>query len=78
MLVYALGMPTNPYCISYTPGGNIAVHRKIAEQICGRRIKRYELVHHLGWNKANNAPSNLVVLTRPQHRGIHAAGIRYF
>lgn len=46
-------------------------HVVVAEQILGRKLKPYEVVHHIDRNKRNNDPSNLVVLSRQDHARLH-------
>lgn len=47
-------------------------HRKVAEEIIGRKlIKGVEVVHHIDLDKLNNEPSNLVVLTKAEHASLH-------
>lgn len=40
--------------------GKIRQHRKIAEEILGRKLGRKEVVHHIDENKQNNNLDNLV------------------
>lgn len=42
-------------------GTNIYVHRALAEQALGRKLKDTEQVHHVDYNKGNNSRSNLVI-----------------
>jgi hypothetical protein len=46
-------------------------HRLVMESILGRKLTDDEVVHHIDGNKQNNAPENLVVLTRSEHARIH-------
>lgn len=48
-------------------------HRYVAEQMLGRSLTSAELVHHLDGDKTNNAPENLLVLTRREHHIVHQA-----
>lgn len=52
-------------------GSTVAIHKLVAEQIVGRRLFADEHVHHIDGNGLNNEPSNLVVLTRKEHRHAH-------
>ncbi|MEG4350285.1 HNH endonuclease [Microcoleus sp. LAD1_D3] len=39
----------------------VYLHRVIAEQTIGRKLRPGEVVHHLDHDKTNNSPDNLVV-----------------
>ena len=56
-------------------GKRIDEQRFIMEQILGRKLERYEIVHHKDGNKLNNTPDNLVVMTLKEHTRLHMAGI---
>lgn len=47
-------------------------HHVVAEEMLGRSLKDFEVVHHLDGNKKNNSPDNLLVLERDQHTKLHA------
>jgi hypothetical protein len=47
-------------------------HTLIAEQMTGRRIRPDEVVHHINGIKTDNRPDNLLVLTRSEHKLLHA------
>lgn len=54
----------------------VYVHRVVAEQQLGRRLRRGEVVHHIDGNPANNSPDNLEVCSsasvhRRHHRRSH-------
>ena len=51
----------------YTPE-----HILVAERILGRALANGEVVHHKNGDKLDNRPENLEVLSRPEHRQIHA------
>lgn len=67
----------NGYVFLNVGGGRrVQEHRIIAEQKIGRKLLPSEVVHHIDGDKTNNDPSNLVVLTRAEHRALHDADIR--
>ena len=51
--------------------GKMAIARLVAQDVIGHRVEGME-VHHRDRNRANNAPANLEVLTRTDHRRAHA------
>ena len=46
-------------------------HQLVAEKMIGRYLKKGEVVHHLDFNKSNNDPANLLVLTKSEHTKLH-------
>lgn len=73
----------NGYRLVYVPGhphamssenwdGFVYEHILVATEILGRTLEDNEVVHHLDLDKANNLPSNLIVLDRGQHTKLHA------
>lgn len=52
-------------------GKRFKQHKLILENKIGRKLKKNEVTHHLDENKSNNNPSNLIVLTKSEHRCIH-------
>lgn len=49
-------------------------HRYIMEQFLGRKLHRYEVVHHKDGNKLNNDLDNLVLMTLSDHAREHQIG----
>lgn len=47
-------------------------HRKIAERVLGRPLRREEDVHHVNFDGGNNANTNLVICTHTYHMELHA------
>jgi hypothetical protein len=46
-------------------------HRLVAEEKLGRRLRTDEEVHHVDGKQTNNAPENIEVVTRAEHRFEH-------
>lgn len=46
-------------------------HREVAEQVIGRRLKRWEVVHHINGRRDDNRPENLCVMSRQDHDRYH-------
>lgn len=57
-------------------GKKKALHRLVVEMRDGRRLEPTDIVHHVDGDTFNNAPSNLVVLTRSEHMRLHARAKR--
>lgn len=56
-----------------------AEHRMVAERILGRPLDDREVVHHLDFNKRNNAPWNLMIFpSQKEHARYHATLSRFF
>lgn len=51
-------------------------HRKVMEDYLGRKLTRYEVVHHKDGNKNNNKIDNLVVMSLSEHSKMHQTGIK--
>ncbi len=52
-------------------GRSIDEHRLVMEIHLGRRLKRYEVVHHIDGDKFNNNISNLQLMSHKEHSIIH-------
>jgi hypothetical protein len=47
-------------------------HRRVVEEMLGRSLRSDEIVHHIDFDKQNNAPSNLYLFeSRAAHRRSH-------
>jgi len=46
-------------------------HRKIAEKILKRKLKKNEVVHHIDHNPSNNSINNLAVMSKKSHKLLH-------
>lgn len=51
--------------------GWIYEHISVAEENMGRSLLDDEVVHHLDFNRRNNKPTNLLVLTKGMHNRLH-------
>lgn len=55
-------------------GSPIFTHRRVVEDIIGRKLRSDEIVHHIDGNKRNNEPANLYVFpSRSAHRAAHCS-----
>lgn len=67
------------YMVIYLPNHHLAkadgyvyVHRMVAEEKLGRRLKKGETVHHKDENKLNNSPDNMMVFkSNADHSAFH-------
>lgn len=50
---------------------DVFIHRKIIEQHLGRKLEKFEHVHHIDGNKLNNSMENLQITENSQHRKLH-------
>ena len=46
-------------------------HRRVAEKLVGGPIFHGREVHHIDGDRTNNRPSNLTIVSKPEHRRIH-------
>lgn len=46
-------------------------HRAVMEALLGRKLHSKEIVHHIDGDKANNSPSNLLLLSHSEHSKLH-------
>lgn len=51
--------------------GRVKEHILIMEDLIWRRLEDGEVVHHIDWNKLNNLPSNLRLMTKEEHNKLH-------
>lgn len=50
----------------------IQQHRRVAEEMLGRKLLKGEVVHHKNGIKTDNRPENLAVMTNIEHLRLHA------
>jgi len=63
---------SKPYYRTYIRGrGHVWVHRLTIEHRLGRRLTKYEVVHHKDGDTLNNAISNLELTTTNRHINNH-------
>jgi len=60
------------YRYIYRNGKPMYEHRAIMEDVLQRPLQSNEQVHHIDGNRANNDPSNLMILSAPDHTRITA------
>jgi hypothetical protein len=49
----------------------LLVHRAVAENMIGRKLLPWEVVHHIDGNKLNFRKDNLKVMSRSAHARLH-------
>ena len=59
------------YIVHPETGARIYEHRYIMEAHLGRVLNRYEMVHHINGNVADNRIDNLMVVNHSEHADIH-------
>lgn len=69
--IYLEGQYLAGYEKDYNKKGNYKVHRKIIEDLLGRKLNPNEIVHHKDENKLNNKLSNLKIMSRAEHSRYH-------
>jgi uncharacterized protein (DUF1330 family) len=60
-------VPNHPLA---TTTGYVMEHRLVMENHLCQYLSKYDEVHHINGNRADNRIENLVCLSRPQHRSM--------
>ena len=59
------------YQFFYEGNKRVYIHIRVAEKKYGGKVYKGCVVHHKDGNKSNNKPSNLIIMKRSQHSGLH-------
>jgi hypothetical protein len=83
--VYIIGCFTNNMGYAYKDkkgyprfANGVAVHRAVAQNKVGRKLRRDEVVHHQNGDKSDFRKSNISVMSRSYHSKLHKAMKRGF
>ena len=62
---------TDGYIYTESDKKIIYEHREIAEEILGRKLTKYEVVHHINGKTSDNSPANLCIMDSIEHDRYH-------
>src|SRR3990167_5739214 len=61
-----------PYGRIWDGSKQVLEHRWVMEKFLGRKLSRYELVHHINGDKRDNRLSNLSIVNQSKHSIVHS------
>lgn len=64
------GKPYHKYQTIYVGGKQVRKHRWIMELHIGRKLEKWEHVHHINGNPSDNRIENLIVLSNADHQRV--------
>jgi hypothetical protein len=65
-----MGIQKSGYDVRTHDSVKVGFHREVAEKKLGRKLGKFEVVHHLDTNRSNNNEDNIIVLRSKKYHGI--------